>query len=71
MCDFSKIENREEIEKQAKQIVRRSIEKETLLIDARMNNQNSTFINTDGIVVLTGDKHRISEGIKILKNNSN
>ena len=34
-------------------------------------NQNNTFINTDGIVVLTGDKNRISEGINILKKNSN
>ena len=35
------------------------------------SNQNSTLTNTDGIVVLTGDKYRISEGIKILKKNSN
>jgi len=34
-------------------------------------NQNNTFINTDGIVVLTGDKNRISEGINILKKNTN
>ena len=31
------------------------------------SNQNTTLIKTDGIVVLTGDKYRISEGIKILK----
>ena len=35
------------------------------------SNQNTTLIKTDGIVVLTGDKYRISEGIKILKKNSN
>lgn len=35
------------------------------------SNQNSTLTKTDGIVVLTGDKYRISEGIKILKKNSN
>ena len=35
------------------------------------SNQNNTIINTDGIVILTGDKHRISEGIKLLKKSSN
>ena len=34
-------------------------------------NRNTALINTDGIVVLTGDKNRISEGINILKKNSN
>ena len=34
-------------------------------------NRNNAFINTDGIVVLTGDKNRISEGINILKKNTN
>ena len=33
-------------------------------------NRDNTFVNTDGIVVLTGDKNRISEGINILKKNS-
>ena len=33
-------------------------------------NRNNAFINTDGIVVLTGDKNRISEGINILKKSS-
>ena len=33
-------------------------------------NRNNAFVNTDGIVVLTGDKNRISEGINILKKNS-
>ena len=34
-------------------------------------NETMSLIKTDGIVVLTGDKYRISEGIKILKKNSN